>query len=582
MNPVTPDDDRTSAADASAAVTTKAGTTEAGTTKAGNEAEAARPGTETDAAPDMASPPRARDRARPLTPGLVASLLVDGAIAAVVAVVCVLYRVPPYPSDQLNYFDAATTFPSDPTYAAVHQFLRIGLIVPLRLAQEVFGYSQTAYLIVPVLAALLLVMSVHALGTLLFNRFVGVAAALLTLFSSLVFPDLTQPLPDLMATALLTAALVLTVALRQNRPWAAATRRRRITTLLAVGVLLGWSYLTREYIVFCWPLVPLLLARRVRVRQWLWIALPLAVVAVGETALNAVVFHDPLVRLRAAAEHGSAQPPASYDYIGRSPWWYLTRLPTILFTTPEGMFLKAAVAGIVVGALFSRRIFFLLVWALLFYVPLVMLGGLIDPEAPRLRIPKERYWLPLVPALLLAAAAGLWLLLDNRARAVPFLRDRTRLAAAVAGVATLVVAAAPAGLAQHARVRDMSGPPGQVNQTYAANGGTQWEMFRSWLDAHQGDVHTIWADRRSIRTVGVFTHPPIGGAFWHGRLRVLSAGARPAAGDHVLLYSAYSDVCWFCRRNEERLLGGRPLRPPANWHRVFGSRNRIVEVYQVR
>ena len=331
MNPVTPDDERTISPDGSGAVATEP-------------------------APEEASPPRPRRPARQLTPRLVATLLVDGTLAAVVAVVCALYRVPPYPSDQLNYFDAATTFPSDPTYAAVHQFLRIGLIIPLRLAQEVFGYSQTAYLIVPMLAALLLVMSVHALGTLLFNRFVGVAAAMLTLFNSLVFPDLTQPLPDLMATALLAAALVLSVALRQNRPWAAATRRRRVGTLLVVGVLLGWSYLTREYIVFCWPLVPLLLARRIPLRQQAWMLVPLAVVAVGETTLNAVVFHDPLARLRSAAEHGAVGTATTHDYIGRSPRWYLTRLPTILSTTPEGLFLKAAAAGIVVGALFSRRI----------------------------------------------------------------------------------------------------------------------------------------------------------------------------------------------------------------------------------
>ncbi|MGW0229042.1 glycosyltransferase family 39 protein [Actinopolymorpha singaporensis] len=532
----------------------------------------------TDTAPEAAPPPRPPDRARLLTPRVVATLLVDGTLAAVVAVVCVLYRVPPHPSDPLNYFDAATTFPSAAAYAAAHQLVRTGLIIPLRLAQEVFGYSQTAYLLVPVLASLLLVMSVHALGTLLFNRFVGVAAAMLTLFNSVVFPDLTQPLPDLMATALLAAALVLSVALRQNRPWAAATGRRRVGTLILIGALLGWSYLTREYIVFCWPLMPLLLARRIPLRQQAWLLLPLAVVAVGETALDTVVFHDPLIRLRGAADHGSVGTPTTDDYIGQSPRWYLTRLPTILSTTPEGLFLKAAMVAIVVGALFSRRIFFLLVWALLFYVPLVTLGGLIDPEAPKLRILKERYWLPLVPALLLAAAGGLWLLLNNRIRAVPFLRARTRLAAGVAGVATLVVAAVPAGVAQHARAGNLADP---VNQTYAANGGTQWEAFRSWLDAHAGEVHTIWADKRTIRPLGIYVRPPIGGPLWHGRLRVLPVRTRPAAGDHVVLYSAYSGVCVSCRVGEQRLLG-RPVRPPANWHRVFGSHGRMVEVYEVR
>ncbi|MGW5359953.1 glycosyltransferase family 39 protein [Actinopolymorpha pittospori] len=519
---------------------------------------------------------RVQDAVRTLPQQRRVALLLDCLLAASVAVVLLLYRIPPFPSDQLNYFDAARDFPAAPTYAGMHQFLRIGLTLPLRLAQEVFGYSQVAYLIVPMLAGFALVMCVYALGTMLFHRAVGVAAATLTLANTLVFPDLTVPLPDLMATALLTAALVLALALRQRRRFVSATTRRQILALLAVGALLGWSYLTREYIVFCWPLVGLLLLRRVPLRRMLWILAPLAVVGIGESVLNALIWHDPLARVHASAEHGSGGAPPVTDYLNRSPRWYLTRILVVLGTTPEGIWLKLALAGTVLGAFFSRRLAFLLVWAALFYVPIVTLGGLLNPEAPSLRILKERYWLPLVPALTLAAIGGVWLLVRHRARELSFLRRR---ATVLAGVAAVLAAAVPSGVAQYARSTDLVDP---INATYAANGGTQLEEFRSWLSTHADGVHTIWADRRTIRPLALFVQGPAGGDFWQGRLHTWSkTSGAPASGDHIVVYSAYSLVCGQCRRQAEAVLG-RPVTPPSSWRRVFTSRDRVVEVYQVR
>ena len=75
----------------------------------------------------------------------------------------------------------------------------------------------------------------------------------------------TELLPDLPATALFTAAIALTVALREGRiPF-------RRAALVVIGVLLGWSYLTREFIVFDWPLA-LVLWRRIGRWEWLWAA----------------------------------------------------------------------------------------------------------------------------------------------------------------------------------------------------------------------------------------------------------------------------------------------------------------------
>ncbi|WP_020573476.1 glycosyltransferase family 39 protein [Actinopolymorpha alba] len=512
---------------------------------------------------------RGRLRGRRLT------MLVGGLLALGVGIVEVIYRLAPYPSDQLNYFEAARDFPSHPTYAGLHQFLRHGLIIPMWLAQQVFGYSQVAYLIVPMLASVGLAVGVYVLGVLLFNRVVGVGAAILTIGNSIVFPDLTAPLPDLPATTLFCWAVVLAVALRQRGTLVTATRSRETATLIGLGVLLGWSYLTREYIVFVWPLIPILLVRKIPVRRLLWILLPLAVVGLGESILNAVVFGDPLARLHASASHGDGTPPVT-DFLGHSREWYLTRLTAVTGSTPEGTLLKAALVATVLGGFLSRRLALLLAWAASFYVPLVALGGFLDPDAPMLRILKERYWLPLVPAVMLSATAGLWLLVRGGAPAIPFLRSRGVL---IAGIVTLAAVAVPVTVAEQARRQ-----PTPATATYAANGGTGLEEFRSWLAGEGPEVTTLWTERRAIRLVRIFVNGAVGGPIWNGRLETWSPVAgkpRPAAGDYVFLYSARSRVCNPCRANAEALLG-RTVSVPSGWRPVFASSDGLAEVYQVR
>jgi hypothetical protein len=497
-------------------------------------------------------------------------------LAVGVALVELTYRVTPFPSDQINYFEAASTFPSHPTYAGLHQFLRHGLILPIRAAQEVFGYSQAAFLAVPMLASVALAVAVYLLGVLLVgSRVVGVAAAVLTVGNSVVFPDLTQPLPDLMATSLMAWAVVLALAIRQRRRLVAGRPWRLALALVAVGLLMGWSYLTREYIVFLWPLVPLLLVRRVRTRTLLWVVVPLALIGIGEVLVNAAVFDQPFARLQASASHGS-QPSPIDDHIGNDRTWYLLQLPTILAGMPEGRWLLTALASCVLGAFFSRRLAFLLCWALLFYVPLVALGGFLDPSEPKLRILKVRYWLPLIPAITLSAVACLWLAVRRTASWLPIVR---RYAGAVAAVATIVAVAFPVTIAHQAR----SDPALPINASYAANGGTGLEQFRTWLAEHPREVTRLWAEKRTYRLVRIFAHSPFGATLWDGELvRWTPRPARqPGPGDHVVLYSARSTLCNQCKLNTWRLLGN-PVQIPPGWQRVFHSSDRMVEVYRVR
>ena len=262
------------------------------------------------------------------------------------------------------------------------------------------------------LAAVALVLGVYALGSLLFARAVGLGAAVLTVGNTAIFVDATAPLPDLLAATLFVWAVVLAIAVRQGRSAVVATPRRRVAAMLAIGVILGWSYLAREFIVFVWPLIPVILFRRVSIRDLFWIAVPLGAIGLAEMALNQHIFGDPLARLRVASEHGSGVVPeeAAATYQNKRRLWYLAQLGVAIGDVREGAWLNAALGAAVAGALvWPRRLGLLLLWIALLYVPLVLLGGVLNPDAPMLRLFKVRYWYPIVPAILLGGVAAAWL-----------------------------------------------------------------------------------------------------------------------------------------------------------------------------
>lgn len=509
----------------------------------------------------------------------VRTALLGAALAVAMASLSLRYLSPPYPSDQMNYLRAARIFPgATHNPALVHQYVRVGITLPARLAIAAFGYSQAAYYAVPILSLLVLVLAVYGLGCLLFSRSVGAAAAVVTVVNPLVFPDLSMPLPDVLATALFTAAVALAVALHQHRRSVDSSAFRRRTTLLAIGALLSWSYLTREFVVFLWPVVTLLL-RRTGWRALLWVALPLVATLAGELALGAAVYGDPLVRWGAVSSHGespvSAALAATYQDFPRRV--YARRFWQALGGGVPGTALRAALLATVIGALLRpRRVGLLLGWVLALYVPLTLLGGVLDPAHPRLRLQLVRYWFPVFPALLLGGLGTVWLVTRwcaRRRRSPEQVTALARAAGAVAGAVVLVLAAVPVV----ASYRSWSSDP-----WYRANGATQLEAFRSWLHEDGGAVRRIWTDSRTAMVLPLFLTGPFGGWQWRGERHILGAGSPgPAAGDLVVVYSGSSILCGHCRAAEQAYFG-RSLPLPRSYALRWASKDRVVEVYEVR
>ncbi|MFD0690766.1 hypothetical protein [Actinomadura fibrosa] len=489
-------------------------------------------------------------------------------LAAAWLAVLVAHLRAPVPSDQLNYMTAAARFPR-PVEATteMHQVTRFGLIVPVRLAIAVFGYSQAAYAVVPVLATLTLLVGAYALGTLLFARSVGIAGSLAVVAATPVFADSTDLLPDVLATGLFTCALALAVAIgrREDAPGKAV--------LLAVGALLGWSYLAREFVVFMWPVALVPLYRRAGLAGLLWTALPVAAIGAAELLLCWRLYGDPLARLLAITGHGGrpSPPEIASTYRDKPRMMYVLRLPKTLQDYPEGGLLVALIGLTLLGGLLRpRRMAVPVAACALLWIPLTLLGGVLDPSAPKLRLQLIRYWFPIFPAFVLGGLGFLWLAAAYGAGRLPErLRGRVRVLPAVLVLAVAVVISGVAA-------RSWWAPPAT-----RAGGGTQMESLRTWLHGHGGSGTRIWADSRTGKVLRVYRQGFWGGTAWSARIRVARPGGEgPRPGDLLVYYDTErGSQCSLCRKAALDMVRDPAWSGPA-WHQVYGTPDRVVRVYR--
>jgi hypothetical protein len=525
-----------------------------------------------DRSPDEAAEGTPPDkRRRPTVPRwLTPAALTAGCLAVVLANVRL-----PTPSDQLNYMHAAEVFPHPllPT-TVLHQVTRFGLIIPMKAAIAVFGYSETAYHVIPILATLILLLGTYALGTQLFARPVGVAAAVVVVAATPVFADSADPLPDVLAAGLFTVALSIALALRGRR------LEPRWWVMVGLGLLLGWSYLVREFIVFVWPLIPILLYRRVGWRGLALLAAPIALLVLGETLLCWSMYGNPLTRIHAVTHHaeGPTAPELARTFRDKPRHVYLLRLPAKLKSYPEGGWLLALLVLTLVGGAFWRRRFAVVVtWCALLWVPLTLLGGILDPSRPKLRLQLIRYWFPIFPAFVLGGLGAIWMI-------GVLVRDRTRVrfganpvsamvATAVPVVLVLGVAATSAGIAAVGWWGRLGTPVG---------GGRELSTFRSWMSQHDQGVRRVWTDDHTARILSVYQQGPYGGTAWHAAIaRALPGGPVPQPGDLVLFFDTERGLeCGFCRKSANEAWG-KPPRPRAGWRQVYATPSGMVHVYTV-
>jgi 4-amino-4-deoxy-L-arabinose transferase-like glycosyltransferase len=517
----------------------------------------------------------------------------------------------PTPSDALNYLQAAANFPdglTDPDAPAgavlTHQEVRFGLILPTRLAIEVFGYSQAAYYALPVLAVLILLVSVYALGSMLFSRAVGTGAAVLVLSATPILREQSYLMPDLISTALFTSAIAVCVAVRLRR------LPRRWYVLAAIGVLLAWSYLVREFVVFGWALVPVLLWRRgwrAGLRDLAWVAGPMLMLWLAETALCWILYGDPLLRVKASMGHGGepSLPGFAETYRDKPVLEYVFRLPEALQRYTEGRWLLALLALTIVGGFVQaaarlrrariaarasarvsaprrrvnrQAVALLLLWCAVIWVPLTLLGGVLDPSAPKLRLQLIRYWFPVFPAFILGGLGVVWLGVDALTRRWYGLG---RFAPVLPAAAAIAVAAVPSVVS----VEHLWGVPNT-----RAGGATHMDEFRDWMSRYEKTdagrpVRSVWSDSRTDGLLRIFRSGPFGGQAWTAEVRAWRVdGPQPSTGDLVVAYAfaepqARTDSrCADCRQAMAKVMEERaPRLGPV----LFATRDGELRVQQV-
>lgn len=460
----------------------------------------------------------------------------------------------------MTYLDAAAAFPDVNTD---HWSLRIGLLLPVKLVHLLFGRSEVTYYAVPLLAGAAVVASTYVIGRHLFGRVVGLASVAVLLSSNWYLSYSSALLPDHVAAALVTAAIAVAVA--------PSSDRRSKVTLVAIGLLFGWAYLVREFILLLIVPLGLIVWRRWSRRGLALAALPVAGLLIGELVANALVHGNPFARWQVAGSHD--------EVVGRieAPLTRLDALGSFPSALVQGAGTGPLVAlGIlaVVGAAWSvphRRV--IAPWVVVYVVPLVALSGVLDPDLRLFRSQLLRYWTPILPAVVIGGLGAVSVALARAWNRPPdSFSARLVIGGTVLALTALVVSVGQDGE--------------DASHIYIRNGATQLREIRALLDEHGEDASTVWTDSQTARVLPLYAKSPTGTTLWEGEVRAFNSAdgsltfvdsERFEPGDLVVfLPFGYLNRIPDWESIPENL---RHLQP--GWKRVFDREDDTLLVYRV-
>jgi hypothetical protein len=430
-------------------------------------------------------------------------------IAATYSIVQYLVFPGPQRFDPSYYFQIGQQFPHVP---ANWWTLRIGLLEPIHLAIAVFGVSEAAQYAVPVAAALLLGGSVFATMRLLFrDRIVAVAAALVVLLNPDFLLNSAYIFPDTVATATFAAGFLLLIVARRKR--LDPPRWTSTAAAAAAGVVLGWTYLIREFSPILLPaVIAAVLLFRLPLRRVLVLTGAAVATFSIELIYGAARYGNPFERIHVLLGRKRSSPSHHADWAPfraqvKNIFDGLLVLPRLLLSWDDGWFLIALIVIFVIALLRFRGVRLLVLAAWLFSYWAVMAILAITHNAtgdPILDVGNVRYWYPLLPALVMGGMGGLALLI--RGTTTPSLR-RVRLSQAAVLVAAALVLVP--GTAQFSSCASKN--------VWRNDSAAGWDGVRLWLASPQAKQFTaIRSDRITERTLVEYTQTRFGRHVWHG------------------------------------------------------------------
>jgi len=308
---------------------------------------------------------------------------------------------------------------------------------------------------------------------------------------------------------------------------------------------MGVAYLMREYVAFMYVALPVFfLLLKIPLRRLVVPAVPMVAVLVFEFVHNAIVYGDPFARLIVAGEH---EAPQGGQLALREVLLGFVRGTDAY---PMGWVFLIALVLTFVGALATRdrRLILLSVWFLAVWVPFTILGGLLNPVEPSLKLHIERYWFPIYPAIVVGALATIKLAIDRLGEG-----RRWRRGLAVAALAAIVTGGylVPA--------------LGQVRQVHR---DADWRQLRAWLVDHP-EVDVIYTDERTGQVVPFYARTESGKILWDGSFRTFRRQAEvlPAEIGH----SPYLQTKFGAREHPD---------PADGWRMLWRSDNGVLTLWQ--
>jgi hypothetical protein len=338
----------------------------------------------------------------------------------------------------------------------------------------------------------------------------------------LVLDESSQLLPDLPAATLIMAAVTLLLWQWRRRGTSARLTTGDHVVLVSIGVLLGWAYLIREFIVFWYPVIVLMIVVLRLPRSW-WerIAVGLVGAFAFEFAWGLIFFGNPFARIWAALHQPASEPwrvvqrteLIAEGVVPDTHMGMLTALPKAVLEFRAGWVLIGLFVVLVAAAITVRSpgLRLLALWTV---VPMTLLMAVIQFawlfDNRILRAEKLRYWLPVVPPLVVGGIVALLAL----GRHLGGTTGR-RIAVGLAATLTIVsVALTGADLDDHGG--------------YTRTGTNQMLELREWAATSGQPCHTIWVDadqwRATSRWIPMYLRTFWGRPVWEGDVRHLNAG----------------------------------------------------------
>jgi hypothetical protein len=475
----------------------------------------------------------------------------------------------PHPFDPAWYFRAAVDFPD---ISADLFTLRIGLVALVRLAVLAFGPSEAALYAVPLLSGVLLVSAVFGIMLLLFrDRVLAAAAALVTGLNVNYLANSSHIFPDITATATFSAAFL--CLLLAGRIQEEEGRRWATTALVAfAGVLLGWSYLVREFSPILLPaVVALAVLLRFPPRRTALLAGTALATILLEPVAGLVGRGEPFVRARLLLSRGDLEIDPGLERRMKPVQEQLDNLldtlvvfPRLLLAWSSGWLFLVLVAVFLVALVLlrDRRLLLLGVWFGTFFAAMALIGlGSLSSGRWILNITNIRYWYPIFPPLVMGAFGGLWLLVRSK------LDGRLGARVAQAGALSLAALVLLPGFAEFSSCSRA--------EAWRNDPAARWHELRSWFATPEAArFETVWTDLHTGRLLPAFTSSTFGTPLWEGDIATLGPSRRVKPGDEASALLLVHKDRWGRSTNARRTL--RELR--RRWVPLFVSSDRRMVV----